>query len=106
MRDVIEIDELGQIAVFDAVFSADILMLVMKILAILREAHRGQSLLIEGIMIAAAQVAIQAEDEQSLDAGLIRAVHIRDVARQLPRSRIVLAAQRANAADILISGGF
>jgi hypothetical protein len=38
-------------------------MLMVKVLAKLRQAHRRESLLVEGIMISTAQIAIQPEDE-------------------------------------------
>ena len=47
-RHVVEVDELRQIAVLDAVFGAQCLMLMIEIFAGLGEAYCGVSLLVEG----------------------------------------------------------
>src|SRR5581483_9238402 len=62
--------------------------------------HGGESLLVERIMITAAQIAIQAEDQHRLDARVISAPNIRDIARQFARTRVTLASEPANSADI------
>ena len=81
-------------------------MLMVKILAKLREAYRGESLPIEGIVVAAAQITVQPEYQHGFHAHyiLIGAAHIGDIARHLPRWRIVLAAQPADPADLLLRG--
>jgi len=96
MRGVVVIDKLRQVPIFDAVFRPNVLMLMMKVLALLRKAHRRKPLLIKRKMIAAAQVTVQTEDQQRLDSRVIGLPHFRDIPRQLPRSRVILAAQPAN----------
>ncbi len=47
VSDVVEVDEPGQVAIFDAVFRPDILMLVVVVFAKFRKADGRESLLIE-----------------------------------------------------------
>src|SRR5215813_8389931 len=61
---VVVIHKLGQITKFDAVFRAWVLVLVVKIFAVLGKADRGKALVVERGMVAAAQVAVAAEDQQ------------------------------------------
>ena len=55
MRNVVKVYELRQVAIFDAVFSAYILMLVVVVLAEFGKTHRRKAGPIERKMIAAAQ---------------------------------------------------
>jgi hypothetical protein len=55
-------------------------MLTIEILAKLREADRREALLVERIMIAAAQVTIQPENQQRLDAGIVGSAHAGNIA--------------------------
>src|SRR5271157_2877112 len=63
---VVEIYKLRQVTIFDAVLGANVLVLMVVILAEFCEAHRSVSLLVEGEMIAAAQVAVAPEDHERL----------------------------------------
>src|SRR5450631_2290674 len=102
MRHVVEIDKLQSVAIFDAVLRAHVLMLMMKVLAIFGEPHCGKSLLVERVVITAAQVAIQPENQQWLNADVITPAHLGDISRHLPRSRVTLATQAANAPQFLL----
>ena len=55
-------------------------------------------------MIAAAQVAIQPEDQHRLDPGIVGSGHLGDVASQLARGRITFAAQAADDAEVSLAG--
>ena len=66
VRDVSEVNEFEHVAIFDAILGADVLMLVIEVLAIFGEAHACESLFIEGRMVASAQKAVAAEDERGL----------------------------------------
>src|SRR3981081_638557 len=80
-------------------------MLVIEVFTVLGEAYCGVALLIEGGMISAAQITVEPENEQRLDAGVIGRANLRDVARQFPRRRIAFAAERANLLELLVIGG-
>ena len=60
-------------------------MLVMVVLAIFGETHRGKSLLIKRDVIAAAKIAVEAEHQHRLQAYLISASDFGDVAGDLAR---------------------
>src|SRR6266480_2271958 len=93
---VVEIHELGYIAVFNATFSAHILMLVMVIFAVLSEAYRGKSLLVKRNVIPAAKVAVEAEDQHRLQAYFIGTCDFCDVAGDLARWGIALSSEIAD----------
>src|SRR3984957_4805692 len=80
-------------------------MLMIEIFTILGEAYRGVSLLVEGIMIAAAQVAVETKNEQRLYSKVIGGTNLCDVARQFPRRRIAFAAERTNLLELFVIGG-
>ena len=61
---------------------------MVVVLAILREADAGKSLLVEGAVISTTQVAIQPEDERGLELRREFAGCLRDVPCYLPRRRI------------------
>src|SRR6267378_7847954 len=65
---VIEIHELWQVAVFDAVFGADVLVLVVVIFTEFRKSHGGKALLIERIVVASAQKPVDTKDGHRLNA--------------------------------------
>src|SRR5271165_785901 len=104
---VVVIHELRQIAVLNAVLGAYVLVLVVIVLAKFREPDGSESLLIEGKMIAAAQVAIAPEHHERLKRRgrqiLLR--HGRDIAGQLPRRTIVVAPERADGLKLFVVGG-
>src|SRR5579864_802987 len=102
---VVEVDELRQVAILHAVLGADVLMLMMEILAKFSEAHGGESLLVKGGVIAAAQIPIQPEHEHRFYTGIVSTSHARDIASELSRAGIVLAAQAANPTNILLLCG-
>jgi len=70
-------------------------MLVVKIFQPLGEADGGESFLVEGTMVAAAQVTIAPVNERGLEAIEIFAAHLSDSSRQQPRWRIIFPAQGA-----------
>src|ERR1700691_4856829 len=80
-------------------------MLMIEIFTILGEAYRGVSLLVEGVMIAAAQVAVETKNEQRLYSKVIGGTNLCDVARQFPRRRVAFAAERANLLELFVIGG-
>src|SRR5437870_9175721 len=61
IRHVIEVDELGQIAVFDAIFGAHVLMLVVIIFAVFGKLDRCEAVLVERCVIASAKLAVGPE---------------------------------------------
>ena len=61
IRHVIEVDELGQVAIFDAIFGAHVLMLMVVIFAVFSKPDRCEAVLVERCVIAAAQVAVGPE---------------------------------------------
>src|SRR3954470_23126136 len=77
-------------------------MLVREILAILGEAYRGETFLVEADVVAAAQVAVAAKYELGTEIGLghIFLRRLADVARELPRCRVILAAGIAHEAQL------
>src|SRR3954465_3049308 len=105
MSHVIVVHKFWQIAILDTVFHPHVLMLMVVVLAKLCEAHGGKSLLIEGIMIATAQITIQSKDEHRFQAHIIATVHVRDISRQLTGARIALSSQTAYPPHILLGSG-
>jgi hypothetical protein len=65
--DIAEVDVLQEIAELSAVFYADVLVLVVEVLGPLGEANGGEALLIEGAVVAAAEEAVAAEDENGVE---------------------------------------
>src|SRR5579864_6527423 len=61
--NVIKIYKFRQVTIFDAVFRANVLMLMVVIFTIFRETDCGKALLIESAMVAATQVAVTAEGQ-------------------------------------------
>src|SRR5947209_56463 len=78
-------------------------MLMVEIFAEFGEAHRGEALLIERIVVAPTQKAVQAEDEQWLYSGIVRTPHVGDVAGEFARSRVALSAEHANSLDFSLA---
>ena len=103
-RHIVVVHRFRQIAILDAIFRAHVLVLMMKVFAKFREANGGESLLVERIVVAAAQKSIQPEHQHRLDASVIRAANIGDVPRQLPRCGVTFPAQAANSPDVLLGG--
>src|SRR5258708_5497914 len=102
MRHIVEVYKLLCVAIFDAVFRAHVLVLMMKVLAEFSKPHGRKSLLIEGIMIAAAQESIQPEYQHWLHARIVSPSHLGDIPCQFPRPGIALPAQAANAPQFLL----
>src|SRR5262249_28460082 len=102
---VVVIHKLGQITKFDAVFRAWVLVLVVKIFAVLGKADRGKALVVERGMVAAAQVAVAAEDQQRAElAEVVGRADFLYVAGQFARRRIVLAPGGADTPQIRLGG--
>src|SRR5467141_3952888 len=78
-------------------------MLMIEIFAEFGEPHRSEALLIERIVVAAAQKAVQTEDEQWLHSGIVRTPHVGDVAGEFARSRVALSAEHANSLDFSLA---
>src|SRR5271166_1921099 len=66
VRGVVVIHEFRQITVFDAVLHTNVLVLMVIILAEFRKPHRGVTLLVEGKVIAAAQITVTTEHDERL----------------------------------------
>src|SRR5262249_60175004 len=78
---------------------------MVKIFAILRKTHSGKPLIVKSGVVAPAQVAIAAEDQQwSKLSKVIRRAHLLYIAGKLARSRVILAAGRADAAQVGLAG--
>src|SRR5205807_1827371 len=105
LSDIVEIHKPWQVAIFDAIFGTDVLVLVIVIFAEFRESHCGEALLIERIMIAAAQKTIESKDRHWLHATGVGPANLDDIAGQLARWRIAFAADGANPADLRITCG-
>src|SRR6266446_5482899 len=78
-------------------------MLMIEIFAEFGEPHRSEALLIERIVVAAAQESVQTEDEQWLYSGIVRTPHVGDVAGEFARSRVALSSKRANSLDFSLA---
>src|SRR5213594_621461 len=83
IRHVIEVDELGQIAIFDAIFGAHVLMLVVVIFAEFGKSDRREAVLVERRVIASAQIAIRPEYKKWRNIWRIGPCGFRYVAGQL-----------------------
>src|SRR3984893_15991214 len=79
-------------------------MLMIEVFAKFGEAHGGEALLIERIVVAAAQESVQTEDEKRLHSGIVRTPHVGDVAGKLARNRVTFAAERPNSLDVSLAG--
>src|ERR1700694_1162350 len=75
-----------------------------EIFAEFGEAPRSEALVIKRIVVAAAQEAVQAEDEKRLHSGIVRTPHVGDVAGKLARNRVTFAAERPNSLDVSLAG--
>src|SRR5579864_1592288 len=95
-RGVFEIHELRQVPVFDAIFGANVLVLMVEVFPVLGKADGGESLLVKGVMVATPQVTVETENQQRLDSGIVGAADFGDVAREFAGTRIALAAQVTN----------
>src|SRR5260370_144920 len=62
---VVEVDILDEIAILHTVFNANILVLMVKVFAPLRNADRSKTFEVEAGVISTTQKAIAAEDERS-----------------------------------------
>ena len=89
---VAEVDELQQIAELLAVLHAHVLVLVGEVLRRLGEARRRIALLQERDLVAAAQEAVAAPDQAHVHPGGRVLADLLDVARELARGPVVLAA--------------
>jgi len=78
-------------------------MLMVKIFAEFGEAHGSEALLIERVVVAAAQEAVEAEDEKRLYSGIVRAPDVGDKAGKLARCRVALSAEHANTPDFSLA---
>src|SRR5690348_5124584 len=103
--DVIKIYKFWQVTIFDDVFGANVLMLMVVIFTIFGEADCGKALRIEGAVVAVTQIAVGTEDELgSKLPEIISFTHRVDVARKFARSRIIFTAGVLDAAHIGLSG--
>ena len=64
-----KVDELEEIAVLDAVFDADVLVLVIEVFAPLGEADGGEAFLVEAGVVATAEVTVVPKDEDGVECG-------------------------------------
>src|SRR5205807_6637584 len=103
-RSVLEIHELRQVTVLDAIFGANVLVLMVEVFPVLGKADGGESLLVEGVMVATPQVTVETENQQRLDPGIVGAADLGDVAREFAGTRIALAAQVTDLAQLLLIG--
>src|SRR5580704_4046303 len=102
MRHIFEVDIFQQVSIFDAILGARSLMLMVEIFAELGEAHSSEALLIERIVIASAQEAVEAKDQHRLDSGVVGAADVGDVAGQFAGWSVVLSAEGSNPLDVSI----
>src|SRR5262249_10717723 len=65
-------------------------------LAVFGESYCREALFVEGVVISAAQVAVEAKNKQGFELGLIRSADVGNIARQFAGVRITLPAQAAN----------
>ena len=103
LRHIVEVDKLQQIPILDAILNPHILMLMVEIFPPLGEAHGWKSLLVEGAMIAAPQIAVAAKDQHWVKRRreLVAPAHIGDGPRQFPRGRIAFEAKRCYSFDLI-----
>src|SRR5208337_4993045 len=105
VRHIVEVDKLRQVSIFDAIgfILANVLMLMVVIFAEFGEPHGGKALLIERIVVASAEEAVQPEDQKRLHSGIVGAPDVGDVAGKLARSRVALSAEHSNAPDFRLA---
>ena len=94
LRDVGEVDPVDHVAERDAVDRLHPLVLAVKILVGLGQADGGVASLVEWDVVAPSAVAVAAEDEGHLEVGQVELAGFLDVAGELPRGSVVLAADR------------
>ena len=82
---------------------AHVLMLMVVVLAEFGETHGSEALLIERIVIAAAQETVEAEDQNRLHSGIVRPSDVDDVAGKFSRSRVALTAEHSNTLDFSVA---
>src|SRR5229473_3616503 len=78
-------------------------MLMIVVFAEFGEAHGGEALLIESVVVAAAQKAVQPEDQKRLHSGIVRAPDVGDVAGKLARRRVAFPAEGSNSTDFSLA---
>ena len=105
MRHIVEVHKFRQVSIFDAVVVVltNVLMLMVEIFAEFGEPHGGEALLIESVVVASAQEAVQPEDQKRLDPGMVRASDVGDVAGKFARSRVTLSAEHSNSLDFSLA---
>src|SRR5262249_27713681 len=104
VRDILEVDELQQVAVLDSMLNARGLVLMIVVFAPFSEADRSNAQLIEWGMVPSPQEAVAAELEDSGNAG-IGLTDVRHGTRQLPRGRVALIAQGRDEPGLLRGRG-
>src|ERR1700722_6589154 len=67
--DVVEVDVLEEIAVLDAVFDADVLVLMIEVFAPLGEADSGEAFHVKAGVVAATEETVATEDEDGREGG-------------------------------------
>src|SRR5215472_18297233 len=78
---------------------------MVKLFAILRKTDSGKPLIVESRVVAPAQVAIAAEDQLWSELSkVIGRAHLLYITGKLARSRVILAAGRADAAQVGLAG--
>lgn len=104
--DVVEVVVLDQVAVLHAVFDADVLVLVVEVLAPFGEADSGEAVLVEGGVVAAAEEAVAPEFENRVEArggrrGGVGSPNVGDGAGKLAGGRVALITKRQDAPNLL-----
>src|ERR1700753_1987125 len=86
ISDIVKVHIFWEIAILNAFFRAQGLVLVVIVFAVLGEAHSGKTLVVESAMVAAAQVAVATEDQfRSELSKIVFLVYRSDVASQFAR---------------------
>src|SRR5208283_1727355 len=85
VRHIVEVHKLRQVSIYDAVLGSNVLMLMVIIFTEFGEAHGGEALLIERVVVASTQEPVQPEDQKRLHSGIVRAPDVGDVAGKLAR---------------------
>ena len=103
-RGVVEVYELDQVAVLRAVLHTGVLVLVGVILDGFGETHGGKALGEEGLVVAAAEVAVGTIDQSDLHVEIVRCAssNFCDEAAEVASGRVVFA---ANDSDLSVFGG-
>src|SRR6266404_5261979 len=78
-------------------------MLMIKIFAKFGESNGGKTLLIERIVVASAQEAVQAENQKRLHSGIVRAPDVGDVTGKFARRRVALSSEHSNSPDFRLA---